>query len=41
VTTKVDDLGTFRCEGVLPGKAELQILPAGGPVVLANIEVII
>jgi anti-sigma factor RsiW len=40
-TTSIDDLGTFRYEGVLPGKAELQILPTGGPIVLANIEVIV
>jgi len=36
----VDDLGAFRCEGVLPGPTELRIIPGGGSVVVvSNIEI--
>jgi hypothetical protein len=41
LTASVDDLGAFRCEGVLPGPAELQITPKSGPSVTANIEVLV
>jgi hypothetical protein len=40
-TVSVDDLGAFRFSGVLPGATELQIKPVSGPVVLANIEIVI
>jgi len=36
--TAVDDLGGFQFEGVSPGSAEIQIIPRGGPVVLAPVE---
>jgi len=36
----VDDLGAFRCEGVMPGQLELRIIPNNGSViVISNFEV--
>lgn len=37
----LDDLGAFRCEEIPPGRAELALVCKNGPVVLANIEVVI
>jgi hypothetical protein len=40
MTVTVDDLGAFRCEAVLPGPTELQIIPGGrSVVVVSNIEI--
>jgi hypothetical protein len=37
ISTTVDDLGAFRCEGIMSGKQELRIVPSGGsPVVVTN-----
>lgn len=38
-TAAVNDLGAFRCAGILPGFCVLQIKPLDGPVILANFEV--
>jgi len=40
-SVSVDDLGAFRFEDILPGATELQIIPVSGPVVLANIEIVL
>jgi len=38
-STTIDDLGAFRCEGMMTGKQELRIVPTGGsPVVVTNLE---
>jgi hypothetical protein len=37
-TAALDDLGTFRCEGVLTGRIELRIVPGGGPILLADVD---
>jgi hypothetical protein len=38
-TTTIDDLGAFRCEGMISGKQELRIVPTGGsPVVVSNLK---
>jgi len=40
MTVTVDDLGAFRCEAVLPGPTELQIISGGrSVVVVSNIEI--
>ncbi len=40
MTATVDDLGAFRCEGVLPGPTELRLIPkSGSVVVVSNIEI--
>ncbi len=40
MTATVDDLGAFRCEGVLPGPTELRLRPkSGSVVVVSNIEI--
>jgi hypothetical protein len=41
ITAYVDDLGAFRCEGILPGAAELRITPKHGPSVTAGFEVVV
>lgn len=41
LTASVDDLGAFRFEGVLPGPTGLRITPEAGPVVTANIEILL
>jgi anti-sigma factor RsiW len=41
ITANVDDLGAFRCEGILPGAAELRITPQSGPSVTAAFEVVV
>jgi hypothetical protein len=38
-STTIDDLGAFRCEGIMAGKQELRLIPTGGsPVVVSNLE---
>jgi hypothetical protein len=38
-STTIDDLGAFRCEGMMTGKQELRIVPtSGSPVVVTNLE---
>ncbi len=40
ISTTVDDLGAFQCEGVMPGQQELRIFPKNGSVVvMSNFEV--
>jgi len=40
ISSTVDDLGAFRCEGVMPGPQELRIIPkSGAVVVISNFEV--
>jgi hypothetical protein len=40
ISTTVDDLGAFRCEGVIPGQQELRMIPKNGSiVVMSNFEV--
>ena len=40
ISSTVDDLGAFRCEGVIPGQQELRIIPKNGSlVVISNFEV--
>jgi hypothetical protein len=40
ISTTVDDLGAFQCEGVIPGQQELRIFPKNGSVVvISNFEV--
>ena len=40
ISTPVDDLGAFRCEGVISGQQELRIIPRNGSVVvLSNFEI--
>lgn len=40
ISSTVDDLGSFRCEGVVPGQQELRILLKNGSVaVVANFEI--
>jgi hypothetical protein len=40
ISTTVDDLGAFQCEGIIPGQHELRILPTNGSVVvISNFEV--
>ncbi len=40
LSTTVDDLGAFRCEGVIPSQQELRIIPKNGSiVVVSNFEV--
>jgi hypothetical protein len=40
ISTTVDDLGAFQCEGVIPGQQELRIFPKNGSVVvMSNFEV--
>jgi hypothetical protein len=40
ISTTVDDLGAFHCEGVMPGQQELRIIPKiGSVVVISNFEV--
>lgn len=40
ISTTVDDLGAFQCEGVMPGQQELRIFPKiGSVVVISNFEV--
>jgi hypothetical protein len=40
ISTTVDDLGAFQCEGVKPGQQELRIFPKNGSViVISNFEV--
>ncbi len=38
-TGRVDNMGAFRCEGILPGAIELKIIPGHGPNVIANVEI--
>ena len=38
-STTIDDLGAFRCEGIISGKQELRLVPtSGSPVVVTNLE---
>ncbi len=41
LTTNVDDIGAFLCEGISPGPGELKIIPKSGPVVLAKLEIVV
>jgi hypothetical protein len=41
ITTDIDDLGAFRCEGALPGAAEIRIMAKGGPSVTAAVEIVV
>ncbi len=34
VSTTIDDLGTFHCEGILPGMKDLRIIPSQAPVII-------
>ena len=40
-SVSIDDLGAFRFENILPGSTELKIIPVRGPVVLANIDIVV
>jgi hypothetical protein len=40
-SVSIDDLGAFRFEGILPGSTEIKIIRVRGPVVLANIEIVV
>jgi hypothetical protein len=40
-STTLDDLGAFRCEGLQPGLVELLLIPHSGPLVLANINLVV
>lgn len=40
ISSAVDDLGAFQCEGVIPGQQELRITPKNGVIVImANFEI--
>jgi hypothetical protein len=41
ITAAIDDLGAFRCEGALPGAAEIRIMPKSGPSVTAAVEIVV
>lgn len=34
ISTTIDDLGTFHCEGILPGMKDLRIIPSQAPVII-------
>lgn len=36
ISTTVDDLGAFRCEGIRPGQQELRIIPKNGSIVVMS-----
>ena len=40
-SSTIDDLGAFRCEGIMTGRQELRIIPArGSPMVVSNFELV-